>query len=214
MDGDEFDDSDVVAGFNPIKADFNRCTSKKKTSQPIFQPPPAYQADLRTQAGHLEIPDMSADLLPRRSQEGRGAGAGFSQTSGGDQFVSSSLHQGMGREEREQLLIEFPYISPSSSQSPSLLTTPSRVREHQRTSRPTSIGLNEITPRRTSPSEQRSISFTNMETGESQMVRAVEAPSRKEPNNNNKTSKGTKTANVLKMVRSVFIEGFIISALF
>ena len=120
----------------------------------------------------------------------------------------------MGREEREQLLIEFPYISPSSSQSPSLLTTPSRVREHQRTSRPTSIGLNEITPRRTSPSEQRSISFTNMETGESQMVRAVEAPSRKEPNNNNKTSKGTKTANVLKMVRSVFIEGFIISALF
>ena len=146
------------------------------------------------------------------SQEGRGAG--FSQTSGGDQFVSSSLHQGMGREEREQLLIEFPYISPSSSQSPSLLTTPSRVREHQRTSRPTSIGLNEITPRRTSPSEQRSISFTNMETGESQMVRAVEAPSRKEPNNNNKTSKGTKTANVLKMVRSVFIEEFIISALF
>ena len=118
MDGDEFDDSDVVAGFDPIMASFNRCTNKKKkTSQPLFQPPPPpqYEADLRTQAGHLEMPDMSAPLVPRRSQEGRvaGAGEGFCQTSGGDQFASSSFHQGMGREEREQLLIEFPHLTGS-----------------------------------------------------------------------------------------------------
>ena len=54
-------------------------------------------------------------------------------------------------------------------------------------------------------SEERSISFTNLETGESQTIRAIEAPVRKEPNNNNnKTPKGTRSANVLKKVRSVF----------
>ena len=79
--------------------------------------------------------------------------------------------QKTGREEREQLQIEFPHMSrsPSSSQSPSLLQkTPSRVRGHQRPSQPSSLGLslNEITPSRTSTGEQRSISFTNMETGE------------------------------------------------
>jgi len=124
MDGDEFDDR------------FQQMHNQEEDVSAPFPATPTYQADLRTQAGHLEIPDMSAALVPRRSQEGRGAE--FSQTSGGDQFVSSSL-QRMGREEREQLQIEFPHMSrsPSSSQSPSLLqTTASRVRDHQRTSQP------------------------------------------------------------------------------